>query len=96
MSIAVTTRYRLGVAGRVVAAVLGSYAVAALAAILLAMVLPMPPIDRAVTATLTAITLLPFVAIACFWVRSAARAWLLVAALALPLATVAALGGWRP
>ena len=96
MSVAVTARYRLGVASRCVAAAGGAYAAAALLAILLGVALPGPPIDRAIAGTLTGVTLLPIAAIACFWVRSAARAWGTMLALCLLLAGGAWAAGWRP
>jgi len=94
--LSVTVRYRLGVASRVVAAIGGSYAVAACAAILLALALPTDRLDAVITASLTAVTLLPFVAISCFWVRSAARAWAMMIGLSALLGGLAMTMGWRP
>jgi hypothetical protein len=93
---AITARYRLGVASRVLAAACGSYIVAALASILLALALPISRINAATTGALAAVTLLPFVAISCFWVRSAARAWAAMIALCAALGGLALAAGWRP
>jgi hypothetical protein len=94
--LSVTIPYRLGVASRVVAAVCGSYAVAAGAAILLALGLPTDRLNAALTGSLTAVILLPFVAISCFWVRSAARAWAMMIALSALLGGLALAMGWQP
>jgi len=93
---AITARYRLGVASRIVAAACGSYIVAAFASILLALALPMSRINAATTGALVAVTVLPFVAISCFWVRSAARAWAAMIALCTALGGLALTAGWRP
>ena len=71
-----TLRYRLGVASRTVAACLGGYATAALAAILLGTTLPMTAMGASVTATLVGILVAPVAAMACFQARSATRAWI--------------------
>lgn len=94
--LSVTVPYRLGVASRMVAAACGSYAVAACAAALLALALPMARADAAVTGSLAAVVLLPFVAISCFWVRSALRAWALMIGLSVLLGGLAMAMGWRP
>lgn len=90
-----TALYRLGVFSRVVAAVCGGYAVAALTATLLALVLPMDRLDAAITGSLTAVILLPFVAISCFWVRSAARAWAMMIGISALLGGLAMTLGWQ-
>jgi hypothetical protein len=94
--LSVTIPYRLGVASRVVAAVCGGYAVAACAAILLALGLPTDRLNAALTGSLTAVILLPLVAISCFWVRSAARAWAMMIALSALLGGLALAMGWQP
>lgn len=78
-------RYRLGVASRAVAAILGGYAVSALAAAALAVALPGPRVESTLTGMLASFVVY---AIAVMWVfaaRTAWRAWLgLIAAAALP------------
>lgn len=91
-----TLRYRLGVASRAVAASLGGYATAALAAILLGTVLPMTPMGAAVTATLVGILMIPVAAMACFYAGSAARAWIGIAAACALFGGLALAAGWRP
>ncbi len=91
-----TLLYRLGVTSRIAAALGGSYTAAALLAVLLALTLPMPAIDRTVAGALVAIAALPFLAILCFWVRSALRAWAVMAMLCALLAARAWLAGWSP
>lgn len=65
-------RYRLAVASRAVAAIGGGYALAAVAAALLAVVLPMQPAEAVITATL-----LSFIVFCCavLWVFAARTAW---------------------
>jgi hypothetical protein len=92
----VTPRYRLAVASRVAAAALGGYAAAALCACLLAVTLPLTPIARAVTATLTALLLMPVFVMACFWVRSALAAWAWMAGFCALFGGAAWMTGWHP
>jgi hypothetical protein len=92
----VTPRYRLAVASRVAAAALGGYAAAALCACLLAVSLPLTPVARAVAGTLTALVVMPFFFMACFWVRSALAAWAWMVGLCLLFGGVAWMMGWRP
>jgi hypothetical protein len=91
-----TLRYRLGVASRTVAACLGGYAAAALAAIFLGSALPMTPIGASVTGTLVSLLVIPVAAMACFYARTASRAWagILIACAVFGGAALAA--GWRP
>ncbi len=96
MTAAPTGRYRLAVASRVVAAGAGGYAVSALFGIALATRLPFDPADAAMTATLLALLALPIAVIACFWVRSAGRAWGAMAIGGALFAGIALAGGWRP
>jgi ABC-type sugar transport system permease subunit len=91
-----TRRYRLAVASRVFAAVAGGYAASVLFGIALATTLPSDPADAAVTATLLALLAIPVVVMACFWVRTAARAWGLVAIACALFACIALASGWRP
>ena len=94
--LSVTVRYRLGVTSRVVAAICGSYAVSACAAISLALALPTDRLDAVITGSLTAVPLLPFLAISCFSVRSAARAWAMMIGLSALLGGLAMTMGWQP
>jgi hypothetical protein len=91
-----TLSYRLGVASRTVAACLGGYAAAALAAILLGTVLPMTAMGAAVTATLVGILIVPVAAMACFHARSATRAWIGILLACGLFGGLAIAAGWRP
>lgn len=68
-------RYRANVAARVVAGTIGAYAVAALAAVALARVLPMPRVEAIIPATLIALLIGPAVTIWAFLARGPWRAW---------------------
>ncbi|EJL85094.1 Protein of unknown function (DUF3649) [Herbaspirillum sp. CF444] len=74
-------RYRLDVAARVLAAIVGGYALAAAAAALLAVLLPMPRAEAVIAATL-----LSFIVFCCavLWVFAARTAWRAWAGLVLP------------
>ena len=65
-------RYRLAVASRAVAAIGGGYVLSAVAAALLAVILPMQPAEAVITATL-----LSFIVFCCavLWVFAASTAW---------------------
>jgi hypothetical protein len=91
-----TLSYRLGVASRTVAACVGGYAAAALAAILLGTVLPMTAMGAAVTATLIGILIVPVAAMACFYARSATRAWIGILLTCGLFGGLAIAAGWRP
>jgi hypothetical protein len=91
-----TLRYRLGIASRSVAACLGGYAAASLAAILLGAALPMTPMAAAVTSTLVGILIVPVAAMACFHARSAGRAWAGILIACALFGGAALLAGWRP
>lgn len=93
---ALSVRYRIGVAARVAAAMAGGYAVGALAAIALATALPLSREEAAMVGTLAGLLALPVAAMGCFWVRSAARAWIGVLVFAAVLGGIALLAGWRP
>lgn len=68
--------YRLGVASRAIAAILGGYVVTALATALLAVILPMVRIDAVLTATLLSFTVYTCAVLWVFAARSAFRAWI--------------------
>lgn len=88
--------YRLDVAARVIAAIAGSYGVAASVAIAGAWTLPLAPIDAATLSTIAAILFIPATVMGCFWARSAGRAWAGVLIAASLFVAAALLGGWRP
>ncbi len=89
-------RYRLGVASRVLAALFGGYAVAVLAAIALAMALPLSREEASTVGALVGLLAVPVAAMGCFWARSAARAWIGVLLVAALLGGIALIAGWRP
>ena len=88
--------YRLDVAARVIAAVVGGYGVATSVAIAGAWLLPLAPIDAATLSTITAILVIPVTVMGCFWARNAGRAWAGVLIAASLFVAAAWLGGWRP
>lgn len=69
-------RYRLGVASRAIAAIVGGYALAAASTAVLSLVLPLPRVDAVMTATLLSFTVYTCAAIWVFAARDALRAWL--------------------
>jgi hypothetical protein len=93
---AVTPRYRFDVAARLVAALAGSYGVAALMAIACAWALPMASIEAATVGTIAGLLALPVAAMGCFWARSAGRAWAGILLFALLFGGIALAAGWRP
>lgn len=82
--------YRLAVASRALAAILGGYALSAVATALLSVLLPLPRAEAVITATL-----LSFVVFCCavLWVFAARNAWRAWAGLAVP-GVLLALGLW--
>jgi hypothetical protein len=68
--------YRAGVAARALAAIGGGYLLASTSTTLLALVLPLSPVDRVVAATLTGLAIYPCAAMWSFAAASAVRAWL--------------------
>lgn len=86
--------YRLGVLSRSLAALLGGYAFAASASMLLALALPMPRAQATLTGLLAGIALYAVAAMWAFAARSAARAWLGIAGAAAAMWLIARwLGG---
>jgi hypothetical protein len=69
-------RYRLGIASRAVAAILGGYAVTAITTALLSLVLPMARVDAVMTATLLSFTVYACAVLWVFAARDALRAWI--------------------
>jgi hypothetical protein len=76
---------RLDVGSRVLAAVVGGYAVTNLATSLLARLLPLPPADAVTAVTLVSFLIWAAVILVMFAVRSTAKAWLWLAVAALVL-----------
>lgn len=72
---ALTLSYRLAVASRVIAAILGGYALTSLATFALARLLPLSKSEASMTATLLSFFIYACVVIWAFAARSAWRAW---------------------
>lgn len=68
-------RYRLGVASRALAAIVGGYVLAALAAAVIAAYLPATRVEAALTGTLASFPVYAAAVMGVFAARSAARAW---------------------
>lgn len=82
---ALTPSYRLSVASRATAAILGGYALTALATFALAVFLPLSRAEASMTATLSSFLIYTCVAIWVFATRTAWRAWAGIIALMLAL-----------
>ena len=80
--------YRLGVASRSVAAIVGGYVLAALVTMLLSVSLPMARAEAVMTATLLSFAIYTCAVMWVFAARSALRAWL---GLLIPAAVIAAI-----
>ena len=83
--------YRLGVASRGVAAIVGGYVLAALVTMLLSVTLPMARSEAVMTATLLSFTIYTCAVLWVFATSSALRAWL---GLLIPCAVIAAILQW--
>ncbi len=83
--------YRGGVLVRAVAAIGGGYGVAALWAAAIATWLPSTKVEAALTGTMIALVVYPCAVMWCFAARSAARAWVGLALVAVPAAAALAL-----
>jgi len=81
-------RYRANVAARVVAGTIGAYAIAALFAVAMARILPMPRVEAIMPATLLAFLVGPAVTIWAFLARGPWRAWGGIALLGAILAAI--------
>ncbi|MBB2202313.1 DUF3649 domain-containing protein [Gluconacetobacter tumulisoli] len=91
------TRRHLAIAARTVAGVAGGYGVGSLVAIVAACWLPLSRADAATAGTLLGLLAWPPVVMACFYARSATRAWTGLLLLAVPLGGAAMQAtGWRP
>ncbi|MCE4053712.1 DUF3649 domain-containing protein [Pseudomonas sp. Au-Pse12] len=82
--------YRLAVASRALAAVLGGYLLAALASVCLTLLLPLPKADAVVSGMMASFLFYLLAVLWCFACRSAWRAWL---GLLLPSLGLALLAG---
>lgn len=76
LSLTPAARHRWMVASRALAAIVGGYAVAALGAAALAVYLPLPRADAALTGTLLSFLIYAGAVIWVFAARDAGRAWL--------------------
>ena len=86
--------YRLGVASRCLAALLGGYLLASMVSVCVALLAPMPQVDATLTGLLLSFVLYLLAFIWCFACRSAWRAWLGVLLPSLVLAMVNGLAYW--
>lgn len=90
-------RYRAAVVSRTIGAIGGGYLLAALGTQVLALVLPLSPVDRVVSGTLTGLVLYPCAVMWSFAAATAVRAWLglagVCALLAIALLALHGLGG---
>jgi hypothetical protein len=87
---ALTTSYRLAVASRAIAAILGGYVLSALATFALAIFLPMSKAEASMTATLLSFLIYTGVVLWVFATRTAGRAW---AGIVVPSVVIGALIG---
>lgn len=86
--------YRLAVTSRVLAAVIGGYLMASLAAICLALWLPTSLADAVVTGMMSSFVFYLLAVLWCFACRTAWRAWAGVMVPSALLATLAGIGFW--
>lgn len=77
--------WALQVASRAIAALVGGYAIAAMTTAGLARWLPMPRVEAVMTGMLASFAVYATVAILCFALATATRAWLVLLAIAVPL-----------
>lgn len=68
--------YRLSVAARALAAVVGGYIVTSQVIAVLALLLPLPPSEAALAATLLSFAIYAAIVLAVFAIRSIARVWI--------------------
>ena len=68
--------YRLAVASRCLAALLGGYLLASMASVCITLLLPLPQVDAAMTGMMLSFVFYLLAFIGCFACRSAWRAWL--------------------
>ena len=85
----------VGIVSRVLAAILGGYALAALCSIALALVLPMERADAVLTGMMVALAVQAGAVVHVFAASTALRAWAGLVMAAVALAAVALLGHWN-
>ncbi|WP_194789146.1 DUF3649 domain-containing protein [Pseudomonas sp. UFMG81] len=90
----ITARYRLAVASRSLAALLGGYLLASLAGVCITLLTPMAQVDAVLTGTMLSFVVYLLAFIWCFACRSAWRAWLGVLLPALVLGVIDGLAYW--
>lgn len=88
-----TPSYRLAVASRALAAIVGGYALTALATFALALFLPMSRAEASMTATLLSFAIYTCAVIWVFATRTASRAWIGIVAPSLALGALIWLHG---
>jgi hypothetical protein len=88
-------RRTAGIAARAAAAIGGGYALASLAAVALALILPLNRMDAVLVGMMAGLVVFAAAAIWAFAARSAMRACIGIIAAALPLAALAMLGHWQ-
>ena len=86
--------YRLGVASRSLAALLGGYLLASMASVCIALLAPLPKVDATLIGLLLAVVFYLLAFIWCFACRSAFRAWLGVLAPSLLLSVISGVAYW--
>ncbi|MCE1114910.1 MULTISPECIES: DUF3649 domain-containing protein [Pseudomonas] len=86
--------YRLAVASRSLAALLGGYLLASLASVCITLLAPMAQVDAALTGMMLSFVVYLLAFIGCFACRSAWRAWLGVLLPSLVLGLIAGLAYW--
>ncbi|GBQ31169.1 DUF3649 domain-containing protein [Gluconacetobacter azotocaptans] len=90
------TRGHLAIVARIAAGAGGGYGVASLVAVAAAYGLPMSRADAASAGAMLGLLVWPPIVMACFYARSATRAWMGIILAALLLGGAAMLAGWRP
>lgn len=86
--------YRLAVTSRVLAAVVGGYLMASLAAICLALWMPTSRTDAVITGMMSSFVFYLLAVLWCFACRTAWRAWFVVMLPSAAFATLAGVGLW--
>ncbi|SDV04189.1 DUF3649 domain-containing protein [Pseudomonas mucidolens] len=86
--------YRLAVASRVLAAVVGGYLLASLASVCMSLWLPLSRADAVISGMLSSFVFYLLAVIWCFACRTATRAWFGVLVPSAVLATLAGLAYW--
>lgn len=93
-AVGLSLRYRLAVASRSLAALLGGYLLASMGNVFVALLAPMSQVDAAVLGMLLSFIVYLLAFIWCFACRSALKAWLGVLVPSLVLGLINALAYW--